>query len=165
MSEAQGDLNEIRSAITIARTAHEVYCFYRDMTHLPLFLGDVMAVEPAGPDRYRWTIQGPLRTKIHWFVDILEARPDSLLRYATETAAGLRATWTTTFEPVNQGTAVRLTQSLHMPFWPLSGTVLALMGKSPQGEVEANLLRLKELLETGRVVTVAHAVAGKFGAR
>jgi uncharacterized membrane protein len=156
------DHNEIKSTITIARPAHEVYVFYRDMTHFPLFLGDVMAVEPAGPDRYRWTIQEPLGTEIHWIIEVLEAQPDTLLRYGTETAAGLRAIWTTTFEPADQEAAVRVTQSLHMPFEPLSGAVLSLMGKSPQAEVEANLRRLKELLETGKVVTLAHAVPGKF---
>jgi len=156
---------EVKATIAIDHPAHEVYAFYRDMTHFPLFLGDVMAVEAVDPDRYRWTIQGPLGSEIHWIIDILEARPDTLLRYGTETTEGLRAIWTTNFEPVDRGTGVRVTQSLHMPFEPLSGVLLTLIGKSPQGEVEANLRRLKELLETGKVTTLAHAVPGKFGAR
>lgn len=154
--------SDIMSGVTIARPVHEVYAFYADMTHFPQFLGDVTDVEPAGPNRYRWTIEGPLGIPVHWMVDILKARPDAMLCYGTEVTAGLRGTWTTTFEPVDQGAGTRVTQRLHMPFRNLSNTILTLMGKSPQGEVEANLQRLKELLETGRVTTTAHAVPGKF---
>ena len=159
------DTTDIMSSVTIARPAHEVYTFYADMTHFPQFLGDVMDVQPAGPNRYRWTIQGPMGIPVHWVVDILKARPDALLCYGTEVTPGLRGTWTTTFEPVDQGAGVRVTQRLHMPFATLSNAILTLMGKSPQGEVEANLQRLKELMETGRVTTTAHAVPGKFGTK
>lgn len=156
--------SDIMSSVTIARPVREVYAFYADMTHFPQFLGDVMDVEPAGPNRYRWTIQGPMGIPVHWVVDILKARTDAMLCYGTEVTPGLRATWTTTFEVVDQGAATRVSQRLHMPFRNLSNTILTLMGKSPQGEVEANLQRLKELLETGHVTTTAHAVPGKFGA-
>ncbi len=94
---------DIMSSVTIARPVHEVYAFYADMTHFPQFLGDVMDVEPAGPNRYRWTIQGPMGIPVHWVIDILKARPDAMLCYGTEVAAGLRGTWTTTFETSRSG--------------------------------------------------------------
>jgi hypothetical protein len=48
---------------------------------------------------------------------------------------------------------------------PLGGVgraALALIGKPPAEEVAANLHRLKELMEIGRVTDESHAVAGKF---
>src|ERR1700754_4596728 len=88
--------SDIISSVTIARPVHEVYAFYADMTHFPQFLGDVMNVEPAGPNRYRWTIQGPMRIPVHWVVDILKARLDAMFCYGTEVTPGLRGIWTTT---------------------------------------------------------------------
>ena len=40
---------------------------------------------------------------------------------------------------------------------------LAVIRKFPDKEVAANLNRLKELMETGRVTDTSYAVAGKFG--
>jgi hypothetical protein len=49
------------------------------------------------------------------------------------------------------------------PLGRLGIAALALMGKSPAEEQTANLHRLKQILETGRVTDTRHAVAGKFG--
>jgi hypothetical protein len=40
---------------------------------------------------------------------------------------------------------------------------LAFIGKFPAKEESANLHRLKQLLETGRVTDRSYAVSGKFG--
>ena len=50
-----------------------------------------------------------------------------------------------------------------MPFGRVGRTALAAIGKPPAAETEANLHRLKQLLETGEVTDTAHAVPGKFG--
>jgi hypothetical protein len=42
---------------------------------------------------------------------------------------------------------------------------LALIGKFPAEEVSANLHRLKEVMETGRVTDGSYSVAGKFAQR
>jgi hypothetical protein len=44
----------------------------------------------------------------------------------------------------------------------LGQAALALLGKPAAAEVAANLQRLKELMETGKVRTRTHSVKGKF---
>jgi hypothetical protein len=51
---------------------------------------------------------------------------------------------------------------LSIPGGALARAALAAIGKPPAKEVRANLERLKERLETGRVATSDYAVAGKF---
>ena len=48
------------------------------------------------------------------------------------------------------------------PFGRFASAALALIGKFPQQEVTANLHRLKELMETGKVTDLSHSVPGKF---
>ena len=47
----------------------------------------------------------------------------------------------------------------------LGRAALALIGKFPAEEVTANLHRLKEIIETGKVTDTSYAVAGKFSQR
>jgi uncharacterized membrane protein len=149
--------------VTIRRPVREVFAFYRDFTNLPRFLGDVMAVEEVGPAVSRWTIQGPLGVRLRSTMRVTEERRNEVIGYETRSLPGLRTYWEVHFTsgPAVGETEVR--EVMRTPLGRLGHRVLALMGKPPAGEVPANLRRLKEVLETGRVTSLDHAVAGKFG--
>jgi hypothetical protein len=48
------------------------------------------------------------------------------------------------------------------PLCGLGRAVLAIIGKFPAEEVSANLRRLKQVMETGKVTDTTFAVEGKF---
>ncbi|MEU5567799.1 SRPBCC family protein [Micromonospora musae] len=152
--------SSVEAKVTIERPVTDVFRFYRDLENLPRFLGDVMAVQRTGPTTFRWTIEGPLGIRLKSAITLTEERTDELIRYETAGPPGLRARWTVRFAPAPGGTDVR--QVLAMPLGRLGRTALTLIGKPPAAEVEANLRRLKQLLETGKVTETEHAVAGKF---
>jgi uncharacterized membrane protein len=155
----------VEGHITIERPIDEVFEFYRDFTNLPRFLGDVMAVEPLGASRYRWTIHGPLGIPVRWKVKVTEVRTNEHLCYETMGSPRLRTFWDVGFsrgEDVNHTTVHAV---MRMPLGWLGRAALALIGKSPADEVASNLHRLKQLIETGLVTDTSHAVAGKFRRR
>ena len=153
--------NVVEASVTIGRRVEDVFAFYRDFTNLPKFLGDVMAIEPTGPDTTRWTIQGPLGIKAHWTIQVTEERANELIRYHTVSSPGLTTYWDVYFTRASNETRVR--EVMRMPLGGLGLAALALIGKFPAKEESANLHRLKQLLETGRVTDTSYAVAGKFG--
>jgi len=51
------------------------------------------------------------------------------------------------------------------PLGKLGRGMLALIGEIPAEEVTANLHRLKQLLETGKVTDTSYSVRGKFSGR
>jgi len=51
------------------------------------------------------------------------------------------------------------------PLGILGRAALVLIGKFPAGEVAANLHRLKQVLEPGRVTDTSYSVPGKFAER
>jgi hypothetical protein len=51
---------------------------------------------------------------------------------------------------------------MKVPLGWIGRAALAVIGKHPAREVSANLHRLKELMETGRVTDTRYAVPGKF---
>jgi uncharacterized membrane protein len=156
------DASTIEAGVTIHCAADKVFRFYRDFQNLPRFLGDVIAVEQTGPAASRWTVQGPLGIRAHWTIKVTEERPNELIRYETVAPPGLRTCWEIHFAPGSEAGATDVREVMKAPLGRLGRAALALIGKFPAEEVPANLRRLKELMETGRVTDTSYAVAGKF---
>ena len=159
-----GGGNAIEGSVIIRRPVEDVFRFYRDFRNLPGFLGDVMVIEEVGPEISRWTIQGPLGIRVKWTVRVTEARPNELIRYQTIAAPGLRTYWEVYFAPGGEAGETTVREVMKAPLGRLGRAALAMIGKFPDGEVSANLHRLKELMETGRVTDTSYAVPGKFAA-
>jgi uncharacterized membrane protein len=156
------DENTIEASVTIQRPVEEVFRFYRDFKNLPRFLGDVMDIEQTGPATSRWTIQGPLGIRVNLTIRVTEERTNALIRYETVTLPGLRTYWEIHFAPGPEAGETEVREVMKAPLGRLGRAALALIGDHPAEEVPANLHRLKEIMETGRVTDTSHSVAGKF---
>jgi uncharacterized membrane protein len=155
-------IGAIDATVTIRRPVEEVFAFYRDFRNLPRFLGDVVAVEPIDAVRSRWTIVGPFGIRAHWTTSVTEERPNALIRYEV---ASTGSSWEIHFAPGASPGSTDVREVMRTPFGKVGRAALALIGKFPAREVSANLRRLKELMETGRVTDTSYAVAGKFATR
>ena len=161
-SSPSWDENTIKARVTIHRPIEEVFRFYQDFQNLPRFLGDVMDIEPIGPATSRWTIQGPLGMRTHWTMQVTEVRTNELIHYQTVTLPLLRTSWDLHFAPGPQAGETEVREVMKIPLGRLGRAALALLGKFPAEEVTANLHRLQQVMETGRVTDTSYAVAGKF---
>ena len=150
----------IDASIIIQRDVADVFGYYRDLTNMPRFLGDVVAVEPRGADTYQWTIRGPWRMRGHWTVRVTECRENVLIRYETVAPRWRRVTWEVRFASGPECGETRVREILRLPFGWFGMRIMALLGKHPVVEVGDNLKRLKEVLETGRVLSYRRAVPG-----
>jgi uncharacterized membrane protein len=155
-------MNAIESAVVIRRAVQDVFSFYTDFRNLPKFLGDVMAVEQIGPTTSKWTIQGPLGIELPVTVEVTEKRTNELIRYETDSPAGLKTHWEVYFTRRSDPGETEVREVMKTPLGDVGRVALTLIGKPPAEEVSANLHRLKEIMETGRVTDTSHAVAGKF---
>jgi uncharacterized membrane protein len=152
----------IEASVGIDRPVEEVFTFYRAFKNLPSFLGDVMAVEQTGPATSRWTIQGPLGIRTKWTIRVTEERPNELIRYETVTSPRLRTYWEIYFAPGSEAGETQVREVMKPPLGRLGRAALALIGKFPAEEVTANLHRLKQVMETGKVTDTSYSVRGKF---
>src|SRR4051794_13898785 len=152
----------IEASVVIRKPREEVFGFYRDFRNLPRFLGDVMAVEQVNPTASRWTIQGPLGVRIAWTVRVTEERTNELIRYETVSLPLLTTHWEIYFAPGPRTGETEVREVMKAPLGGLGRAMLAVIRKFPDKEVAANLNRLKQLMETGRVTDTSYAVAGKF---
>ncbi|GHH76938.1 hypothetical protein GCM10018793_24000 [Streptomyces sulfonofaciens] len=154
-----------RAGVTISRAPSEVFAFYRDFRNLPRFLGDVTSVRLTGPTTSRWTVQGPRGLRIRWTVRVTQERPNEMISYKTTMPPWLRTRWTLRFDRADGPGRTEVSEVMSTPLGKLGRAALALAGKSPEDEMAANLRRLKQLMETGKVTDTSYAVAGKFAPR
>jgi uncharacterized membrane protein len=152
----------IEARVLIRQPVERVFQFYRDFTNLPGFLGDVMKVEQVDPTTSRWTIQGPFGLRVHWKVRVIEELTDELIRYETVTIPGVRTRWELHFARGSPPGETEVREVMRAPLGRLGRAALAVLGKFPAEEASANLHRLKELMETGKVSDTRHSVPGKF---
>jgi uncharacterized membrane protein len=96
---------------------------------------------------------------------VTDQRLNQLIRYETVTAPGLRTSWEIQFSTGRMPGETLVREVMQSPLGGLGRAALALIGKFPAQEVAANLHRLKELMETGRVSDMSYAVSGKFDRR
>jgi uncharacterized membrane protein len=157
---SQGDT--VTASVVIGRPLNEVFWFYRNFGNLPRFLGDVMEVEQVDPATWRWTIQGPLGVRTHWTIRVTEERANECIRFETVTSPMLKTTWRIYFTPAPAAHETTVREVMKIPLGSLGRAALAVIGKFPDKESPANLNRLKELLETGKVTDTSYAVPHKF---
>jgi uncharacterized membrane protein len=106
-----------------------------------------------------------LGIQAQWTIRVTEERPNELIHYETEGSSALKTYWEIYFSPGSTAGETEVHEVMKAPLGRLGRAALALMGKFPAEEVSANLHRLKEVLETGRVTDTSYAVKGKFDQR
>jgi len=154
--------NTIEATVVIQCPIDKVFQFYRDFKNLPTFLGDVKSIEKTGAATTRWTIQGPFGIQARWTVKVTEERINELIRYETVTSPALKTSWEIYFSSGSEAGQTEVREVMKAPIGRLGRAALALVGKFPAEEVSANLHRLKQVMETGRVTDTSYSVAGKF---
>lgn len=152
----------IMDSIRIRHPVADVFAFYRNFQNLPSFLGDVMLVESRGPSTSRWTIQGPLGIRVHWTIEVTDLKQDTLIFYETTGLSLSRTRWQIYFLPMGDSSETEVREVMLAPLGRFGRALLALIGKFPAKEVTANLHRLKEFMETGKVTDLSYSVRGKF---
>lgn len=143
-------------SVTIARPAEELYAAWRDPAALVRFLDNVVAVEPAGDDRWHWTVRGPLGRELHWHQHITHDVPGRELSWQSEPGGDLDHKGKISFVDAGaRGTIVRATMAYDSPGGLVGKVVAKLAQREPRIQTRRDLHRFKQLMEAGEVATSA----------
>ena len=145
---------ELTAAVTVARTPQEVYDFWRGLERLPSFMAHLESVEWTGEGRTRWTATAPLGTTVTWDAELTEDVHGERIAWRSLPGADVDNSGSVRFEPApaGRGTEVRVHLRYALPGGRLGATVARLLGEDPHQQVEDDLRRAKQVLETGEVV-------------
>ena len=144
----------VRRRITVNRPPDALYRFWRDFANVPRFMERVEAVQTAGERRTHWRAKGPGGVTVEWDAEVTEDRPNELIAWRTLDDAPFRHSGVVRFEPApaGRGTVVTVEMEYAPPGGALTATAAKLLGYAPEQQLQEDLRRFKQFLETGLVV-------------
>jgi len=145
----------VEAVTTIYRPAQEVYSYWRQFENLPRFMEHLQEVTDLGSGRSRWTATGPLGVPVSWEAEIINDVPSELISWRSIGDADVVSAGSVRFRPAggDHGTQLRVKLQYEPPAGKIGATVAWLFGEDAQTQIEEDLRRFKQLLETGEIST------------
>jgi uncharacterized membrane protein len=140
-------------AITVNRPREDVYRFWHDFENLPRFMAHLESVQVLY-GRSRWKAKGPAGTTFEWDAEIAIDRPNEMIAWRSLEGSDVMNQGSVKFltAPGDRGTEVRVELHYEPPAGALGRAVAKLFGREPGQEVEGDLRRFKQIMETGEVL-------------
>lgn len=148
----QRGITEERS-ITVNRSPEEVYRFWRRLENLPLFMKYIRSLSVIDDERSHWVAEGP--GALEWDAEIVADEPGERISWRSLPGGDVHTEGTVMFEPApgNRGTEVRLRMQVLPPGGRMSMVLAPFLRRLTRVQIGQDLHRLKQLMETGEVVT------------
>ena len=159
----QKNLIRVQKSIAVNRPLEELYAFWRQLNNLPQVMRHLHSVHELNAERSQWVALGPAGTLIQWEARITTDKPNELIAWQSLQGADVPNQGFVEFKrlPADHGAVV----TVHVEYAPPGGRVTAsvakLFGRSPEQEIELDLRRWKQLMETGEVATTEGQPSGK----
>lgn len=144
----------VRAAVTVRRSPEEVYRFWRDVENLPAFMHHLKSVTANGDGRSHWVANAPAGQSVEWDAQTTEDEPGKRIAWQSLPGSAIENGGSVDFTPTPDGrsTEVRVTIGYHIAGGALGKAALTLFGESPDQQVNDDLRRFKQILETGQVM-------------
>jgi uncharacterized membrane protein len=143
----------LQASVTVNRSREDVYAFWRNLRNLPGFMQhheDVDELEGAT----LWTARGPGGVRIEWDAAIVADRPGERIAWRSLEGASVSNHGSVEFHPApgGHGTEVHVDMGFDGPLGSVGLAVAKLLGDVPRRQLEADLRRFKQVMETGELV-------------
>lgn len=153
---------EVTASVTVNKGPDEVYAFWRDFTQLPHFMHHLQSVTANNDGSWHWVANAPVKRSVAWDADVTVDEPGQRISWKSRPGADVDNSGTVHFAaaPGDRGTEVRVSLQYGMPAGKVGAIVARLLGEQPQQQVDDDLRRFKQVLETGQVVRSDRSPSG-----
>jgi uncharacterized membrane protein len=142
---------DIRKSLDLAVPADTVFEFWRNIESFPRFMSNVRQVRDLGSGRSQWTVAGPAGVPVEWEAEITQLVPNQMIAWKTVPGSSVDHTGSVRFSPNPDGTTrIEVCMAYAPPAGALGHAVASLFGADPKSEIDADLMRMKTLIETGQ---------------
>jgi uncharacterized membrane protein len=144
---------DIQKTITLDAPVDAVFEFWSHYPNFPRFMSRVLDVRPgATQGQSHWTVVGPANTRVSFDTEITRLIPNHVLAWKTVEGAAVAHAGIVNFEPTpDNRTRVSIRMTYNPPAGWLGHGIATAFGVDPKSSLDADLVRLKTLVETGRV--------------
>lgn len=153
----------LETSIAIDKSPEELYAFWRDLKNLPLFMRNLESVTELSQTQSHWVAKGPGGARVEWDAEVYTEKENELISWRSLEDADLVNAGSVRFQagPEGHGTFVRVAMNYNPPAGKVGATLVQLLGAEPAQLIKEDLRRLKQIMETGEVATVAGQTSGR----
>ncbi|MFO7963037.1 MAG: SRPBCC family protein [Desulfobacterales bacterium] len=143
---------DIQKSMTIQAPVTEVFQTLRRAEDFPKFMTHVKEVVKLDEGHYQWTVTGPAGIPVKWTSAVTSIVPDKELRWKSERGSRVRSEGIVQVVPNRDGST---TVNLRLTYNPVIGGIghaaLSALGAYPKRLLDDEFMRLKTVLETGKL--------------
>lgn len=145
---------QVRKSVTINRPREEVYRFWRDFERLPTFMVHLEAVRTLTERRSHWIAKGPAGSQVEWDAEVTEDRPGDVIAWRSLPGSDVLNGGSVRFADAaaDRGTEVHVHLHYDPPAGGAGAAVAKLFGAEPEQQLQDDLRRFKQVMETGEVL-------------
>lgn len=153
----------LAQSVTIGKPASGVYQLWHDFENLPRFMRNLQSVTMMGGNRSHWVALAGTAAPVEWDAETTEDVPNKRIAWRSLPGSAVQTQGVVRFVPApgDRGTEVHVEITYAGPGGPLSKPVAALLVALTAQQVKNDVLRLKEVMETGEVATTEGQPQGR----
>jgi uncharacterized membrane protein len=153
---------KVEKSVTINKPPAELYSFWRRFENLPRFMNHLESVTTTG-NRSHWVAKAPAGTSVEWDAEIYNEKENELIAWRSLEGSQVDNAGSVRFEPATggRGTILRVSLKYDPPGGSLGAAVARLFGENPEQQIDEDLRRFKQLMETGETPTTAGQSSGR----
>lgn len=141
---------DVQKTINVNAPVERVFAFWRDYQNFPLFMTNVREVRPIDEHRSHWMVAGPAGTPIDWISEITHVVPNERIEWRSEPGSPVRHWGVVRFDANgNGGTRLDIQLCYVPPAGAIGHAIAKVFGADPKSEMDADLMRVKTMIETG----------------
>ena len=154
---------KVEKSVTVNKSPEELYCFWRNFENLPRFMNHLESVKMTDDKRSHWVANAPAGTTVEWDAEIINEKENNLIAWRSLEGSDVDNAGSVHFEPATGGRGTRVRVVLE--YVPLGGSVGAaiarLFGENPEQQIQEDLRRFKQVMETGESPTTEGQPSGR----
>ena len=140
----------VRKTIHVAAPIERVFDFWTDYQNFPRFMHHVRDVQQLPDNRTHWVVAGPAGVPVRWTAEVTRVIPGNLIEWRSVSGSDVRHSGVVRFvQNGDGGTRVSVELSYVPPAGAFGHAVATIFGADPKSEMDADLLRMKSMIETG----------------
>lgn len=166
-ASGDGRTIELTATTTINRFADDVYGEWRRFDRLPRFMAHLDEVRSDGNGLTHWRASAPFGRVVEWDAEITDDRPAERISWRStgDTEVPNEGEVRFAAAPGQRGTELHVTLRYSVPAGRLGRLAARYFGEEPHQQLDDDLRRFKQIMETGEVVRSDGAPWGKAARR
>ncbi|HEX5709534.1 MAG TPA: SRPBCC family protein [Pyrinomonadaceae bacterium] len=154
---------KVEKSVTVGRSPEELYRFWRNFENLPRFMNHLEQVRITGEKTSHWVAKGPAGSSVEWDAEVYNEKENEMIAWRSLEGSDVDNAGSVHFEPATggRGTIVRVVLKYDPPAGKLGAIVARLFGESPEVQIDEDLRRFKQVMETGESATTKGQPSGR----